>query len=265
MNAPTMLAPSSVSPETTLLPAYLPVPGMGVLPVNAFVIGGESPVLVDTGLAALRSEFMAALRSTVDLEALAWVWLTHVDPDHAGNLAAVLAEAPRARVVTTFLGMGKMGLHGFPLDRVYLLNPGQALELGDRSLTALTPPSFDAPETTGLFDSQTKALFSSDCFGALLDEPAVDAADVGARALREGSISWGAIDAPWLANVEARAFADSVDALRRFAPRVVLGSHLPPARGMLEDLVGHLASVRSAPRFVGPDQAALERMMTAAA
>ena len=33
-------------------------------------------------------------------------WLSHTDADHIGNLVAVLERAPRAQVVTNFLGMG---------------------------------------------------------------------------------------------------------------------------------------------------------------
>ena len=83
--------------------------------------------------------------------------------DHLGNIEAVLTEAPNARVVTSYIGMAKMGLHGLPLDRVYLLNAGQSLNVGDRELLAVKPPTFDAPETTGLFDPTSQSLISADC------------------------------------------------------------------------------------------------------
>lgn len=265
MNAPTFAEPREVARETTLLPAYTPVPGFGVLPVNSFVIRGEAPVLVDTGLAALRGEFMNALRATIRVDALEWIWLTHVDADHVGNLAAVLDEAPRARVVTTFLGMGKMGMLGLPLDRVHLLNPGQTLDLPDRVLTGIRPPSYDAPETTGLFDSRSRALYSSDCFGALLDRPADTAAAVGRTALRDGVRLWASVDAPWLADVAPARLDAAGAALQRLAPQVVLGSHLPPADGgLLGTLLEHVEGVGTLPPFEGPDQAALERMLHAA-
>lgn len=264
MNAPVMHAPLRVAADTTSLPSFMPVPGFGVLAVNAFVIEAVEPVLIDTGLAAVGDGFMSALRGTVDLQRLKWIWLTHVDPDHTGNLRAVLDEAPNVRVVTTFLGMGKMGLHGLPVERVYLLNPGQNLDVGDRQLAAMTPPSFDAPETTGLFDTRTRTLFSADCFGALLDAPAGDAADIDPGALRDGSVAWGAVDAPWLRSVDSRKLAASVEFVRGLEPRVVLSSHLPRAERMLDTLVGHLLAVQRAQPFVGPDQSALEGMLGAA-
>ena len=53
------------------------------------------------------------------------------------------------------------------MDRVHLINPGQSVTVGDRRLTAVKPPVYDNPITTGFVDDRTGILFSSDCFGAL--------------------------------------------------------------------------------------------------
>lgn len=265
MNGPEMLKTLSPAPDTEALVSYLPVPGLGVLPVNAFVVRAREPMLVDTGLAALEKEFMSSLRAVIDPAELRWIWLTHTDPDHVGNLRAVLDEAPRARVVTTYLGMGKMNMLGLSPERVFLLNPGQSLELGDRRIQALRPPTFDAPETTALYDPVTEVLFSADAFGALMPAPAESAADVGSEDLREGARIWATVDAPWLSLVAEAPFLASLDAVRRLAPKTILSAHLPPAERMTELLLEELAAAREAPLFEGPDQAALERMMSATA
>src|SRR4051812_23288552 len=88
----------------------LDIPGMGFLPVNAFVIDAEEPVLVDTGLPGSRAEFMDAVRSIIDLRTLSWIWLTHPDRDHIGALDTILEEAPQARLVCTFAAAGYLGL-----------------------------------------------------------------------------------------------------------------------------------------------------------
>jgi flavorubredoxin len=266
MNMPKMLEATRVAEDTWQLPAYMPVPGLGVLPVNAFLVRGAEPVLVDTGMPPVRDDFMRTLRALVPLEEIRWIWLTHTDADHTGALEQVLAEAPRARVVTTYLGMGKMAVAGRPLpaERVHLLNPGQSLALADRALVAFRPPTFDAPETTALLDARTRALFSSDCFGANLPAPAAAAAELAPATLREGVINWATIDSPWLHAVEERSLAAALDDVRRLDPEVVLSAHLPPARGLLEALAAHLAAARTATPFVGPDQAALLGMLGAA-
>lgn len=263
MNQPTLLDTVALDGKTCTIPSYVPVPGFGVLAVNAFVIHGPEPVLVDTGVAALRDGFLEALARIVDPVELKWIWITHMDPDHVGNLEAVLDLAPDARVVTTFLGMGKLGLLGLPQDRVYLLNPGQSLHLADRSLACLRPPTFDAPETTALFDSATGTYFSADAFGALLDRPAETAAAVPADVLAEGLTTWATVDCPWLHWEDPDPFRQRLQAIRRMGPARILSSHLPPAEGIDEHLFRSLDAARGSREFLGPDQATLDRMMAA--
>ena len=96
-------------------------------------------------------------------------WLTHTDFDHIGNLNQLLAENPQLRVITTFLGVGIMSLSApLPMDRVYLLNPGQKITVGDRTITGIKPPAFYNPSTTGFYDGKSGVFFSAGCFGALL-------------------------------------------------------------------------------------------------
>lgn len=252
----------SVAEDTTALTSYVPLPSLGMVPVSAFLIRGTQPILVDTGLVATRKDFMAQLRSMIALEDIRWLWLTHTDPDHTGSLVQVLAEATNARLVTTFLGMGKLGLYPYPVDRAYLLNPGQSLNAGDRELLAVKPPTFDAPETTGFLDTKTRALFCADSFGALLQKPAENAADIPAAELRDGLVTWATVDAPWLNRVDASKFGESLHAVKNLEASTILSSHLPPATGMTETLLSHLDAARSAPFFMGPDQAALEKMLS---
>lgn len=238
------------------------VPGLGQIPINAFLLRAEQPVLVDTGFVAASREYLDAVRSTIDLRDLRWIWLTHADPDHIGCLREVLAAAPQARLVTTYLGLGKLGLYG-PIapEQVYLLNPGESLDVGDRQLVALRPPIYDAPETTGFLDSKTRTLFSSDCFGAVLSAPPERAADVAPPALRDGMILWATVDAPWLGVAEPTAFDASLARIRDLAPPVVLSTHLPPAIGMTDILLAHARAARTAPPFVGFDQSAFTALL----
>lgn len=129
-----------LGPDTTVLADCLEVPGIGFLPVNAFVLHAAQPVVVDTGLGLPDRDFLDTLGSVTDPADVRWIWLTHPDRDHTGGLFALLEAAPAARVVTTFLGFGIMSTERpLPLDRVYFLNPGQSLDVGDRTLHAFRP------------------------------------------------------------------------------------------------------------------------------
>jgi len=51
--------PYRVSDDIYALRTYFPVPVLGMVPVNAFVLQAREPVLIDTGLIAEHDQFMA--------------------------------------------------------------------------------------------------------------------------------------------------------------------------------------------------------------
>lgn len=261
MQAPTMIGAHAVAPDTTSLSSYFPLPGLGILPVNAFVIKAAQPVLVDTGLSALRQPFLEALSRTIDPQDIRWIWLSHMDADHLGNLEDVLALAPHARVVTNFLGMGKMMLRHFDVSRVHLLEPGMTIDAGDRTLVPLQPAYYDAPETVGFFDTHSRVLFSADAFGTLLQEPQDEAAAIAPQALHDGMIAWTAIDAPWLGMVDRTAFGRALASIERLDPAAIISGHLPVARGITRAMLGCLDGALAAGKIAGPDHAAIERLL----
>ncbi len=258
-----MITTYKAAPDIDVLTSSFPIPGFGLVPINAFVLHGPEPVLVDTGAVVERDEFMTALRSVIDPADLNWIWLTHTDFDHIGALPQLLDENVGLRVITTFLGVGIMSLAApLPMDRIHLLNPGERIVVGDRTLTAIKPPAFDNPSTTGFHDDKSGALFSSDCFGALLSAVPENAADLSDDELRQGQIFWATVDSPWLHKVDTAAFARELDAIRTIEPTMILSSHLPAASGsMMERLLASLEAVPSAQPFGAPDQAALEQML----
>lgn len=259
-----MVTTYRAAPEIDVVTSAAAIPGLGSLAVNAFVLHGSEPVLVDTGIPVERDDFMAALRTVIDPSDIRWIWLTHPDFDHIGSLHTLLDTNPDIRVITTFLGVGIMGLSApLPMDRVHLVNPGQSITVGERTLTAVRPPAFDNPSTTGFYDARSGALFTSDCFGALLDVVPEDATELSSAELRDGQVLWSTIDAPWVQWIDRATFAGSLERIRQIEPSLVLSSHLPAAPGtMLDQLLVSLAAVPDATPFVGPDQVGLEAMLT---
>jgi hypothetical protein len=253
-------------PDVSVLADCLSVPGIGFVPVNAFVIHAAQPVVVDTGLGLPDRAFVAFLADVIDPADIRWIWLTHPDRDHTGGLFALLDAAPRARVVTTFVGAGIMSTERpLPMDRIYLLNPGQSLDAGDRRLTGFRPPLFDNPATVGILDPESGVCFSSDCFGAPLPTPAMATAEDAAAAspddLRAGQLLWATVDSPWVHTVDPAKYAASFGPLRDFGPDAILSTHLPPITGNSAALFATLLQAPQTSPFTGPDQAALEAML----
>ena len=265
MTMPIMLGAETVAPDTLSLSSFMPVADLGVLAVNAFVIRAEQPVLVDTGAAALREPFLAALSDAIDPADLRYIFLSHMDADHLGNLDAVLALAPQAKVLTNFLGMAKLMLQERDLSRVTLIEPGSTIDLGDRNLVPLKPPYYDAPETTGFFDTRSGVLFSADAFGALLQAPEAEAAAIDPDALRDGMLTWAAIDAPWLATADAAKFGGLLRNIERLDPTAIVSGHLPVARGVTRRLTRNLEDALLGGSFAVPDHDTFERLLAEAA
>ncbi|MFJ4776795.1 MBL fold metallo-hydrolase [Streptomyces sp. NPDC088762] len=255
-----------VGPDTTVLADCLEVPGIGFIPVNAFVLHAEQPVVVDTGLGLPDRDFLNTLGSVVDPADVRWIWLTHPDRDHTGGLFELLEAAPRAQLVTTFLGAGQMSTERpLPMDRVYFLNPGQSLDAGDRTLHAFRPPLFDNPSTVGFYDDRSRTCFSSDCFGGPMPSAdaatSADVAAVPAGDLRAAQRLWASVDSPWVQVVDPDRFLATMEPVRAMDPETILGTHLPPATGLTGQFLDTLAALPGIDPFVGPDQAALQQLL----
>jgi flavorubredoxin len=223
--------PHLVMPDIAILPAHFPVPGVGYLPINAFVIKATEPVLVDTGTGIESEEFMNALRSIIDPQDLKWVWLTHDDADHTGSIQKVLEAAPSARLAANSLAVLKMrSAWRVPMDRVFWLNPEDSIMVGDRTLTAVRPPLYDNPTTIGIYVSKSEAFLSADCFGALIPSPAQNVYDIAEEDLTQGVVSCASGDNPWVHIVEPSLFSQALDRVRQLSPKIILSAHLPPAR-----------------------------------
>jgi hypothetical protein len=250
-------------PDIRVIPSFVPIPGAGFLPVNAFVILGQEPVLVDTGLAFESGQFLAQLREIIDPAELRWIFLTHDDADHTGSLQQLMEIAPNARLATNAMSAMRMStVWPVPMDRVYAINPGESLQAGDRKLTAVRPPLFDNPMSTGLYDETSGTFFSCDAFGAVVPRPVERAEDLQEDELAQGMVVWAASDSPWAHLVDQTKYGAVLDRIGWLEPKLILSSHLPPAGGAsTQSFLKVLATVPDAEPFVAPNQVQLEQML----
>jgi glyoxylase-like metal-dependent hydrolase (beta-lactamase superfamily II) len=255
------------APDVHVLPSHLPLPGTGVLPVNAYLLMAEEPVLIDTGLGFDGDEFVAAVSSVVDLRELRWVWLTHDDADHTGSIQRVLELAPNATLVTHGLSALRMGTWWpVPMERVHAIRFGDEVHVGDRTLTAVAPPLYDSPLSVGVVDRSTGSLFSVDAFGAIIPEPTQDASDVPPDVLAGGMLGWATTDSPWAHIVDRDRFGQVLDRVRRLQPTRIFSAHLPAAGGTsLETFLDVLVTVPDAEPFMPPDSHEFAEMIAALA
>ena len=67
--------------------------------LNSMVIRSADPVIVDAGTPANRRQWMEDVFSLVEPDDVRWIFLSHDDIDHTGNLDEALAACPNATVV----------------------------------------------------------------------------------------------------------------------------------------------------------------------
>ena len=245
-----MEAPYRAAGDVHVLPSSEAAPGFGVLPVNAFLIRDHQPVLIATGLATEGDDFLSTLWSLVEPDQLSWVFLTHDDRDHAGNLLQVLEAAPQARLVMNFVALAKLSEEwSLPLDRVTVVNPGERFATGARELVVLRPPVYDSPGTVGLYDADADVAFTADAFGTYLPELVHDLSEVSESDLHSGFADFNRLNHPWVALVDQPRFEGALAELLGTDPGLLLSSHGVLAHGRTETLVQEMVRISTMEPF----------------
>ncbi len=256
--------PHLVADETFLIPALVAQPE-GVVGVSTMVIRGAEPVVVDTGCSLLREHFLDGIFSVVEPEDVRWIFISHDDHDHVGNLEAVLERCPQATLVgnwsmTTRLG-GDLQL---PLERMRWVDQGGAFDAGDRTLHLVRPPLFDSPATRGLFDPTSGVLWAVDTFGALVQGPVLEADDADPDLYAGSFDAMNTWNTPWLEWVDEARFAAHVQTTARLPIRAIACAHGPVLRGdRVADAFARTAALVAQPFLPTPGQSMLDELLAA--
>ena len=116
--------------------------------INSMVILGEQPVIVDTGTPANREQWLHDVFSLVEPEDVRWIYLSHDDVDHTGNLDQALTACTNAQLVCNWAMVERhTNCFDFPIARCRWTHDGDTFDVGDRTLHTLRPPVFDSPTT----------------------------------------------------------------------------------------------------------------------
>ena len=148
--------PEPIAPDTWLIPTLAADPAGGYIGAHSAVIRGDEPVIVDTSVLFGRDQWLQNVFSVVEPEDVRWIFLSHDDHDHLGNLDPVLDLCPNATLLANYAMVGRLfGDIELPLERMRWINVGESIDVGDRELLMVRPPMFDSPATRGLFDTHT--------------------------------------------------------------------------------------------------------------
>jgi hypothetical protein len=233
--------------------------------LNSMVILGEEPTIVDTGTIANREQWLDDVFGLVEPDDVRYVFISHDDADHTGNLAQVLDRCSNATLLASWAIVERFSnAFGFPLERTRWVEIGDHLDLADRRLRFVLPPLWDSPTTRGLFDERTGIFWAVDAFATPVT-PALEStvAELDPELWR-GGIAMFAYNAlsPWLPLVDPDRYARHVMAVRDLGMTTVASAHSATITDRSVDaafeIVRDLPSVPAPPV---PDESVLEALV----
>ncbi|MGH9229122.1 MAG: MBL fold metallo-hydrolase [Acidimicrobiales bacterium] len=235
--APTIyLPPTKIARDTYVINQVQEALGQPLfVQINSMVILGAEPVIVDTGTPANRTQWLNDVFSLVEPTDVRWVFLSHDDVDHTGNLEQVMTACPNAKLVCNWAMVERhTNCFNFPIDKCRWVMHDESFSIGDRTLHAVRPPVYDSPTTRGLFDPTTGVYWAVDSFATPLPDPHMAVGDLDPEFWQFGMslFSFGAVS-PWLALVDQDKYGRYVDSVQRLDITTIAGCHTPVIEGEL--------------------------------
>lgn len=261
--------PVEIAPETWVLQATV---GEGTDPMavhmNAMVIRGSEPIVVDTGLPVNRERYLEDLFGIVDPDDVRWIFISHDDIDHYGNLDAVMAACPNATLVASWFLCQRLAADGLeaPPQRWRWVGAGESFDAGDRTLVAVRPPLYDSPTTRGLFDPTTGVYWASDCYATPVQRGTAFVEELDPEVWAEGFTSYQHWNSPWVSLLDEQTFAVECARIEQLNPRVIATAHGPTIEASnLSRAFELLRALPSQPAPPQPDQLVLDEIVAAMA
>jgi flavorubredoxin len=201
--------------------------------LNSMVILGSEPVIVDTGTPANRAQWLEDVFSIVEPKDVRWIFLSHDDVDHTGNLDEALSACPNATVVCNWAMVERhTNCFEFPLHRCRWVMDGESFDVGDRTLFAIRPPVFDSPTTRGLYDPKTQVYWAVDTFATPLPDASMGIADLDQDFWEFGLMLFalGAVS-PWITMTDPVKYNRHVDRTQDLDIVTIAACHSPVIEG----------------------------------
>src|SRR3954451_16557649 len=264
----TYVPPTEIAKDTFVIHQVQPALGQPLFVyLNSMVILGREPMIVDTGTIANREKWLEDVFALVEPKDVRWIYLSHDDVDHTGNLEQVMEACPNATLVCTWAMVERhTNCFSFPLARCRWLNEGEAFDAGDRQLVARRPPVWDSPTTRGLWDASTGVYWAVDSFATpLVGVPVEEIEEMDPEFWQFGMtlFAHGAV-APWLALVDDTKFQHHVDGIQNLDIQALASCHSPVLRGAkIDEAFAIVRTLATADPPALPDQAVLEQIVAA--
>lgn len=141
--------------------------GYGREAVNVYVLlNDDRPILIDCGSHLHNTSIMAEMEQVLAGRAPEYIFLTHSELPHAGNIASVAEKWPGIHVLVSNVMLPYIEvLPVLPLSQISQVVPGHTISYPGRTLTFVDALLKDQPGSQWIYDSRTQTLFTGDGFG----------------------------------------------------------------------------------------------------
>ena len=135
---------------------------------NSYLIKDEKIAIMDTVDLRKGEEWFANLEEALEGRTPDYLVVQHMEPDHAGNIANLLAKYPAIKIVASAKAIQMMPQ--FFEDTCFegktiAVKEGETLSLGAHTLQFFMAPMVHWPEVMVTYDQADKVLFTADGFG----------------------------------------------------------------------------------------------------
>ena len=135
---------------------------------NSYLIKDEKIAIMDTVDLRKGEEWFANLEEALEGHTPDYLIVQHMEPDHAGNIANLLAKYPAIKIVASAKAIQMMPQ--FFEDTCFegktiAVKEGETLNLGAHTLQFFMAPMVHWPEVMVTYDQADKVLFTADGFG----------------------------------------------------------------------------------------------------
>ena len=136
---------------------------------NSYLLLDEKTVLFDTVDKAVYGTFFENLAYGLDGRSLDYLVISHMEPDHAATVEALMLRHPETRIICNdkIKNMLAQFFRGLDLSgRIDTVKEGDSFSSGRHEFSFVMAPMVHWPEVMMSYDKTEKILFSADAFGS---------------------------------------------------------------------------------------------------
>lgn len=133
---------------------------------NSYLLMDEKTVLFDTVDRSVQTQFFENLEHMLAGRKLDYVFIHHMEPDHAATLGDLMTHHPETTIVCNGKSLNLIRqFHCTDPHTVHLVNEGDTICTGKHRFTFFNAPMVHWPEVMVSYDAADRILFSADAFG----------------------------------------------------------------------------------------------------